>query len=107
MDVVAGGALKRPDVEPIWSGRDPRQHRRCLAVRTLWAVTEVHDASPRIRRERKTLSHRKMPIRGGDQVTMEPQPFRRWSILLTFEKLMSYSTANQLWRPYLRDGSAF
>jgi len=34
MDVIASGELKRPDIEPIRFGRDPCQHRSCLALRT-------------------------------------------------------------------------
>jgi hypothetical protein len=81
MDVIASGALKRPDIEPIRSGRNPRQHRRCLTFRTLWSVTE-HDA---FALEAGALQNSQSPVaavRGGDEAIMEPQPFRRWSILL-------------------------
>ena len=33
---------------------------------------------------------------GGDGASMEPSRSRRWSILLTFEKLMYWSKPNQL-----------
>jgi hypothetical protein len=37
--------------------------------------------------EQNTLCHRWMPVRGGDNYALEPPPSRRWSILITFEKL--------------------
>ena len=36
---------------------------------------------------------------GGDGATVEPSRSRRWSILLTFEKLMYWSKPNQTRRP--------
>jgi hypothetical protein len=36
---------------------------------------------------------------GGDETTMEPRPSSRWSILLTFEKLM-YQRAARLLENY-------
>jgi hypothetical protein len=34
VDVIASGALKRPDIEARGARRNPRQHRCCLASRT-------------------------------------------------------------------------
>ena len=45
MDVIASGALKRPDVKALgWSGRDSREHRCRIALRARRAWKVIHFA---------------------------------------------------------------
>jgi len=47
-------------------------------------------ASPAFGRERyRTLSHRWLPMAGGDGVSMELPKFQRWSIRLTCQKKLT------------------
>ena len=87
VDVITSGTLERSNVKASGARSNARQHGSCLARWAKWPQ-DHHDASPWIRREHNTLSHRYMPIRDGDEAIMEPRPSWRCSILLTFEKLM-------------------
>ena len=64
MNVIASGAFERSDVKAGRAGSDPCQHCYGFALRTGWSVKRAHDAVPCIRRERNTLSHRKVPLQG-------------------------------------------
>lgn len=44
MDVIASGALKRPDVKALGAGRDSREHRCRIALRARRAWKGLHFA---------------------------------------------------------------
>jgi hypothetical protein len=46
VDVIASGALKRPDIEALGAGCDSRQHRCCLAQWTWRSGMGEHDCTP-------------------------------------------------------------
>jgi hypothetical protein len=48
-------------------GSDPWPHRDGFALRRSWPVKNTHDVVPYIGREHNTLSHRQMPLKGGDE----------------------------------------
>jgi len=87
VNVITSGTVERSNVKAGGARGNAGQHGSCLARWAKWPQ-DHHDASPWIRREHNTLSHRYMPIRDGDEAIMEPRPSWRCSILLTFEKLM-------------------
>jgi hypothetical protein len=60
MDQIASRTFKCPDVKTRGAWTDACQHHCCFALRARWSL-DGHDASPRIRRERNTLSHRQVP----------------------------------------------
>jgi len=81
--MIASRAFESSDVKARGAGGDPCQHRYCFALWTRWPVKRDHDAVPCIRRERNTLSHRYVPIRGGDGTSMPLRVRSCWSIQLT------------------------
>jgi hypothetical protein len=88
---IASGTFKCPDVKARGSGADTCQHQGGLAFRARWSIDD-HGASPWIRRERDTLSHRWVPIRGGDTTIRRFGVPGVWSILLTFTDLIQRQT---------------
>jgi hypothetical protein len=63
VDVIASGTLERSNVKAGGARGNAGQHGSCLARGARWPQ-DNHDASPWIRREHKTLSHRRMPWMG-------------------------------------------
>jgi hypothetical protein len=63
VDVIASGTLERSNVKAGGARGNAGQHGSCLARGARWPQ-DNHDASPWIRREHKTLSHRWMPWMG-------------------------------------------
>ena len=85
--MFARRAFERPDVEANRAGDNPRQLGTHLAYGAEWSLDD-HDASPS--RSGGSVTELSVTDRyrgGGDGASMEPSRSRRWSILLTFEKL--------------------
>jgi hypothetical protein len=71
-NVIASGAFECSNVEAGRTGSDPCQHHHRFALGA-WPVKRAHDdAVPYIRREHNTLSHRWMPLEGGDGNNLLP-----------------------------------
>jgi len=97
VDVIASWTLERSNVKAGGARGNAGRHGSCLARGARWPQ-DNHDAS---------LSGGSTTLSvtggcrgwGGDTTTMEPRPSWRWSILLTFEKLM-YQRATRLAENY-------
>ena len=63
VDVIASGTLERSNVKAGGARGNAGQHGSSLARGARW-LQDNHDASPWIRREHNTLSHRWMPWMG-------------------------------------------
>jgi hypothetical protein len=73
-DLIAVSALKRMQVDvpsPSWLNAD--EHRRSFAVRTArGAQLRRRTQAQTVRVKTGTLSHRRMPMSGGDEITYAP-----------------------------------
>jgi hypothetical protein len=70
MDMIARRAFERSDVEADGAGRNPREHRSCLARGANWSQ-DGHDASP----SRSGGSVTELPVDtegAGDAARVEP-----------------------------------
>ena len=95
MDVIARRAFERPNVEADGAGCNPHERGSCLARGAKWSQDE-HDAIAFGSGGSVTeLSVTGRYRGGGDEPSVEPPRSRRWSISLTFEKLMYWSKPNQ------------
>jgi hypothetical protein len=91
MNLFARKAFEGLNVEANRARGNPRQHSSRLARGAEWSQ-DGHDAIAfSFRRERYRLSVTGRYRGGGDPVRMEPSRSHNWSILLTFEKLMTRS----------------
>ena len=94
MDVIARRAFERPDVEANRAGGNPRQHGSRLAHGAKWSQ-DGRDAiafgSGGSVTELSVTGRYRGGRHGGDGGSMELPLSRRWSILLTFEKLITRS----------------
>jgi hypothetical protein len=91
MNLFARKAFEGLNVEANRARGNPRQHGSRLARGAEWSQ-DGHDAIAfSFRRERYRLSVTGRYRGGGDLPTMEPSRSHSWSILLTFEKLMTRS----------------
>ena len=96
MDVIARRAFERPDVEANRASGNPRQLGARLAHRAEWSLDD--HMMLRLLVQAGALQNSQSPIDTAGAV-MGPawnlRDPRRWSILLTFEKLMYWSKLNQ------------
>jgi hypothetical protein len=87
MDVIARRAFERPDVEANRAGGNPRQLGTRLAYGAEWSLDD-HDASPSHSGGSVTeLSVTDRPRGAVMGLAWSLRDPRRWSKLLTFEKL--------------------
>jgi hypothetical protein len=96
MNLFARKAFEGLNVEANRARGNPRQHGSRLARWAEWSQ-DGHDAIAfSFRRERYRLSVTGRYRGGGDPATVEPSRSHGWSILLTFEKLMTRSAAPRM-----------
>jgi hypothetical protein len=73
VNVVTSGTLERSNVKAGGARGNAGQHSSCLARWAKWPQ-DNHDASPGSGGSTTTLSHRYMPIRGGDGTPWNHDP---------------------------------